>query len=283
MIEKKTIVAFLVFCNVVAFVIFHGLRSEENFKVIFFDVGQGDAALIRTSERQTILIDGGPGDKIISHLADEIPFWDKKIDLIILTHAHADHLSGLIEVIKRYEVKKVLWNKQAADTLIYKKWESLIDDIPSRRAFRGQKIYFADGRLDVLFPSREHSFSEDLNENSVIKRLIHSSGKILFTGDAYREQEEKLLQWKEDCREDDFYWCEVMSLDAEVLKVGHHGSSTSSSPYFLKKVDPEIAVISAGENNRYGHPHQETIDNLSDLRIGIYKTFRDGSLIVDFD
>lgn len=280
---RKTIISFLIFCNLIAFGIFYDLRTVENFRVVFFDVGQGDAALIRTAKRQTILIDGGPEQAILPHLAREIPFWEKKIDLIILTHPDADHLSGLVEVLQRYDVKQVLWNGQEADTLLYKQWKSLIQDIPSRYAFRGQKVYFSGGRLDVLYPPKDYQFSDDLNEGSIINKLIHSNGKILYTGDAYKAQESKLLSWEKDCQNNNFYWCDVMDLSADVLKVGHHGSSSSSDALFLSRVKPKIALISAGQDNRYGHPHQETLNLLKTLDISIHQTSEDGNLIINFD
>ncbi len=276
--KRLSVIAFLIFCNIVAGLILFEMRQEKDLEVIFFDVGQGDAALIRTPAGHNILIDGGPSNKILPHLRNELSFWEKEIDLIILSHAHADHLSGLVEVLKRYDVGKVLWNKQEADTLIYRQWEQLLEGVPQKRAFKGQRIDLGEAYLDVLYPPEEYLFPEDLNEASVINRLIHESGAVLFTGDAYKSQERKLLKWEKECTLSDYEWCRVMDLSANVLKAGHHGSSTSSDYDFVKRVNPDLVVISAGKDNRYGHPHKETVDLFNDLNIEMYKTFKDGNL-----
>ena len=275
--KKVLIIFFLIFCNIVALSIVLDLQHDQDFEVIFFDVGQGDAALIRTPDRKNILIDGGPKDKLLPHLADELPFWDRDIDLMILTHAHADHLSGLVEVLERFNVEKVLWNEQPHDSLLYRRWKDLIEDIDSKRAYKGQRVDLNGAYLDVLHPPKDIDFSEGLNENSVINRFVHDAGAIIFTGDAYKKQERKLLEWERECGDQNFGWCRVMNLPSQVLKVGHHGSSTSSDYEFVKRVDPDISVISAGEDNRYGHPHKETLEVFNDLEIEIYKTFIDGN------
>ncbi len=278
--KKGLIISFLLLCNIIAFSAFLDLRVDRNFKIIFFDVGQGDAALIRTPDRKNILIDGGPGDKILAHLSEKLPFWDRNIDLMILTHAHADHLSGLVEVLERFNVKKVLWNKQSHDSLLYRQWELLLEDIDSRRAYKGQRIDLNGAYLDILYPSKDIDFSEDLNENSVIKRFVHDKGEILFTGDAYKKQERKLLEWEKKCIDQNFDWCRVMDIPSQVLKVGHHGSSTSSDYEFVERVNPEVSIISAGKNNRYGHPHEKVLETFNSLDIEMHKTFEDGNFKV---
>ncbi len=281
--RKILIIAFLIFCNLVAFSIFLDLRRDQNFEIVFFDVGQGDAALIRTPDRKNVLIDGGPGEKILPHLANELPFWDRDIDLMILSHAHADHLSGLVEVLERFSVEKVLWNKQSHDSLLYRQWEMLLEDVDSRRAYKGQRIDLSGAYLDVLYPPKDIDFAEDLNENSVINRFVHDAGAILFTGDAYKKQERKLLKWEEECVDQNFDWCRVMNLPSQVLKVGHHGSSTSSDYEFVERVSPEVSIISAGKDNQYGHPHEEVVETFNDLGVDMHKTFKDGNFRVEVE
>ncbi len=281
--RKLEIVAFLIFCNLIALSIFLGIRKEQDLEVVFFDVGQGDSALIRTEEGKNILIDGGPGQKLLPHLNDELPFWDRDIDLIILTHAHADHLSGLVEVLERFNVKKVLWNKQEHDSVLYRQWEQSIENVKSKQAYKGQRIDLGEAYLDVLYPPKDYDSELGLNENSVINRLVHEEGAILFTGDAYEAQEIQLMEWEESCFDEDFNWCKVMILPSEILKAGHHGSSTSSNYEFIERVDPEIAVISAGKDNRYGHPHEETLETFNSLGVSMHKTFKEGNFRVFFD
>ncbi len=277
------IVAFLIFCNLVALTVFWDLKTEREFEVVFFDVGQGDATLIKTKAGHNILIDGGPQKNILPALSRELSFWDRYIDLIILSHTHADHFSGLIEVIKRYNTKKIIWNGQPADSLIYKEWEELIKNEKTKIGYKGQRISFEDGYIDILYPPKEHQFREDLNEGSIINRLVHSQGgAILFTGDVYKAQERQLLNWEEECFEENYNWCKVMVLDADILKAGHHGSSSSSDFNFVSRVDPQKVLISAGKDNRYGHPHKEVLETFRNLGIDIHKTYRDGNLRVVF-
>ncbi len=279
--EKKFIlIFFLIFSNLIALSIYFDLQEEQVAEVVFFDVGQGDAALIRTENRKNILIDGGPKDKIMPLLDEELPFWDRDIDLMILTHAHADHLSGLVEVIKSYNVEKILWNKQDHDSLLFREWERLIADIPTRKAEKGQRINLGESHLDVLYPPANYDSSAGLNENSVVNRLIYENGAILFTGDAYKEQERRLLELERECLDAAYGWCRVMNLSADVLKVGHHGSSTSSDKEFIERVSPDVAIVSAGKGNRYGHPHDEVVELFSELEILIHKTYKDGNFRV---
>ena len=280
--KKLALILILILANLVTLTSFFELKEGEA-EVVFFNVGQGDAALVRSEQGHNILIDGGPGEKLLPHLATELPFWDRKIDLMILTHAHADHLSGLVEVAERYDVEKILWNGQPHDSLLYKEWESLLDEVDTKRAYKGQRINFDNFHLDVLYPPKDIDYDLGLNENSVINRLIHEDGAILFTGDAYKEQEKNLLNWEEECREDDFGWCRVMELPSNILKVGHHGSSTSSDYDFVSRVNPEVGLINAGKDNRYGHPHEETINTLESLGIDIHKTYRDGNLRIKLE
>ncbi|MGM0439102.1 MAG: ComEC/Rec2 family competence protein [Patescibacteria group bacterium] len=278
--KKFLIISFLIFCNLVALSIFLDLRKEQDLEVTFFDVGQGDAALIRTSDRKNILIDGGPEDKILSHLSSELPFWDRDIDLIILTHPHADHLSGLVEVLERFNVEKVLWTKQSHDSLVFREWESLLEKVDDKKVYRGQRVYLGEAYLDILFPPKDFDFSKGLNEASIVNRLVHEDGSVLFTGDAGKRQEEKLLEWEKECSENKFDWCRAINLPSDVLKVSHHGSASSSGYDFVKRVNPEVAVISAGADNRHGHPHEEVLKIFNDLSIDTHKTFEEGNFKV---
>lgn len=277
---KYFLLIFLIFCNLVFLSAFLDIKKGRDTEVIFFDLGQGDGALIKTAAGHNILIDGGSSNQILSYLNEELPFWDRDIDLIILSHPHADHLYGLVEVVKRYNVKNVLWNKQKADSLIFKKWKALLENLNSRQAYRGQRIYAGEVTLDTLHPLIDYNRDNDLNANSVVNRLVADGRSILFTGDIYNEQEEKLISWEDQCRSEKKSWCRVMNLEAQVLKIAHHGSASSSSPQFIERLNPEIAFISAGKDNRYGHPHRETINTLNNLEVDIHKSFEKGNLRV---
>lgn len=245
----------------------------QGLEVTFFDVGQGDAALIETPERTQILIDGGPsGEKVLEKLGKEMPFWDRTIDLIILTHPERDHLAGLLEVLKSYKVENILWTGVIRDTAEFKEWQKLIKE-------EGAKIFIAKADLlvvgigiDVLYPleSLEGKVLRDSNDSSIVVRLVFGKTSFLFTGDATKSVEKELVLDSVKHK-----------LDSDVLKVGHHGSKTSTSKEFIEAVSPEIAVISVGRNNSYGHPRQEVLDNLSGAKI--LRTDLDGDIKIISD
>ncbi len=280
--DKKRIILILgslVFLNIFAWGIVYELSRPGQMEVIFFDIGQGDASLIKTPEGHKILIDGGPGPEILEKLAKEIPFWDKEIDLIILSHPHSDHLNGLIDVIEHYEVKFVLWTGVLAGGASFAKWEDLITDSEIIIARGGQRIKGKTFYLDILYPFSSYEGKEvrDLNTTSIIARLVTRDGSFLFTGDAYASNEKELIEAEKSCMEGNlsFVFCRVMILNSDVLKVGHHGSKTSTSEEFLEAVSPSIAVISSGKNNSYGHPHKETLEALMNYGITILRTDRE--------
>jgi len=227
-------------------------------------VGQGDAALVQTKAGQTILIDGGPDRKILQKLGGSLP-WDKRtIDVVILSHPHADHLSGLIEVLKRYQVNQILTTGVLHTTPEYLAFLQLVKDkkIPVTTVQAGQVFNLAgDVKIDILWPS----FSmvgqrvEDLNTTSIVNKVSFGKTSVLFMGDAPIESEQALLQAGVDVR-------------AQILKVGHHGSRNSSSEEFIKIVSPHIAVISVGKNNSFGHPHSEVVNRLTGLVSKVFRT-----------
>lgn len=242
------------------------LDSRE-LKVAFLDVGQGDAIFIESPGGGQILIDGGPNKKILSELSRVMPFYDHSIDALILTHPHQDHVAGLVEVLKRYDVDFIFDSSDNASLAEFVEWQRLIDEknikeVAVRRGMRinvGEDVYF-----DFLLPD-EFEESDNLHKNMVVGRLSHGQNCFLFMGDAEREHEFKILR-------DD--------IDCEVLKIGHHGSKTSSSEAFLKAVSPDIAIIQAGEKNRYGHPNKAVLERLAAASAKIFRTDTDGAIIM---
>lgn len=277
--RKQFLAGFLIFSNLVAFLILSDIKREQNFEVVFFDVQQGDAALIKTPQKHNILIDGGPGSSLLSHLHKELSFWNRDIDLIILSHPHADHLSGLVEVLDRFNVKKVVWNRDKADSLIYKEWKRKLKDVDDYQGYRGVRIYAGQAIIDTLHPKFNYS-KGNLNANSLVNKIIFDNRTFLFTGDILAQQEKKLLEWQNQCLVEDYSWCQTVDLSADVLKASHHGSSSSNSKEFIQAVNPSQVVISAGKDNRYGHPHKEVISLFNNLGISVHKTFEDGNLRV---
>jgi competence protein ComEC len=269
------ILGFLFLANFFAWIVVFDLRSHKFLEVIFFDVGQGDAIFIETPTRHQILIDGGPSPKIIEKLAREIPFWDRTIDLIILTHPEKDHITGLLEVLKRYKVENILWTGIVRDIPEYKEWLNLIEKEKANVeiAKAGQKISCKNckWKIEIFYPfeSLEGEEFEDSNNTSIVSKLIFERSSFLFTGDIYKEVEESLSLTPFD-------------LSSKILKVAHHGSKTSSSQKFLEKVLPEVAIISVGEN-KYGHPNKETLEILEKYGIRVLRTDREGDIKVFSD
>jgi competence protein ComEC len=250
-------------------------EKDANLSVNYLDVGQGDAILIKTPANQKILIDGGPDDLLITKLGRYFNFYDKNIDLMILTHAHSDHLVGLVEVLKRYQVKKILYTGVIQTTPDYLAWLKLIKEknIPLTIAQAGQEYQFIGGvNLIILFPMSDLTNQEfkDLNQSSIVCQLIYGKTKFLFTGDLPAEEEAQLL-------------ATGVNLKSDVLKVGHHGSKYSSSFNFLKAVSPSLAVISVGTDNKFGHPNQGTLDRIAGLGIKILRTDQSGDIIIKSD
>ena len=270
------ILGLLIFLNILAWLAVYDLNKPQLLEVNFFDVGQGEAIFIETPSRHQILIDGGSSSVILEKLAKSLPFWDRTVDLIILTHPEHDHLAGLIEVLKRYKVENILWTGVVRDTAEYKEWQRLIRDEREKEgaqikiAQSGQLINFGNQSnryIEVLYPFENLEGQEFKNSNntSIVAKLIFGENSFLFTGDAYKSVEKKLVDKKTD-------------LASDVLKVGHHGSKTSSLEEFIKQVSPEIAVISAGKDNPYHHPHQETLDTLEKYGIKILRTDKNGDI-----
>lgn len=233
-------------------------------EVIFFDVGQGDAIFVKTPWGHQLLIDGGPSKAILEKLSQEMPFYDRAIDLVVLTHPDKDHLFGLIEVLKNYQVDNVLVADSQKQTSGFEEWLEVLEierqtGAQVRSALAGQRILANSLALEILNPyNLKEQEAGDINDASIVIRLIFGRNSFLFTGDLTRVGEKQLIG-------------QGIDLDSDILKLGHHGSRFSSSEIFLRAVSPELAVISVGENS-YGHPHQEVLDRLKQLGITCLRT-----------
>jgi competence protein ComEC len=245
---------------------------DNKLHIFVLDVGQGDAILIRTPSHHHILIDGGPSpEAITAELGEKLPFWNRTIDLVILTHPHEDHLAGLVEVLRRYEVKQVLepdLSDLEFDSPAYSEWHKLIEEkgIKCTIAHAGQRIELGDGvRLDVLHPQATllQGTDSDVNNNCVVLRLTYGEVSFLFTADLEEEGERCLLE-------------QGIELESTVLKVGHQGSADSTCLEFLNVVQPQVAVISVGADNPFGHPSPEVVERLNGTEL--FRTDEQGTI-----
>jgi len=229
---------------------------DDKLRVSILDVGEGDAILISQGSQQ-ILVDGGPNpNKVCLELGKEMPFWDRTIELVVLTHPEADHVTGLVEVLQRYQVEQVMESSRENDTEIYWEWQRLIEEkgVKQTIAQAGQQIDLGYGiTMEVLHPGEEplEDTNSELNNNSIVLRLVKGKVSFLLTGDIEQEAEFDLIARRANLR-------------STVLKVAHHGSDTSTTPEFLAVVNPQLAAISAGEDNPFGHPNDDVINRLEE-------------------
>jgi len=232
-------------------------QGGKFLEIDFYDVGQGDAIFIETPKGKQILVDGGPDLTILEKLGRELPFWDRYIDLVILTHPEYDHIGGLIEVIKRYKVGGILTTGVIRDTAEYKKWTRIIkqENVPIYIAQAGGVIDLGSNiKLIILHPFENLSGQEIKRTNnvSIVAQLVYKDFELLLTGDIEKKIEKELIN-------------SGTNLESDILKVAHHGSKTSTTQDFVNAINPIIAVIQAGKDNAYGHPHNSVLDALSDV------------------
>lgn len=240
--------------------------------VHYIDVGQGDSELIQINNKN-LLIDAGPKDaedKVVSYLKTQNI---TKLDYIIATHPHDDHIGGMVEVLKNFKVNEFIapkiYNPPTTST-----FKDLITTLKNKNMKitvlkPGDFINLGENvQCEILAPSKE--YYENLNNYSIVVKITYKNSKFLFTGDAEEESEKEILN-------------NGFDVSCDVLKVGHHGSKTASSNEFLKEASPKIAVISCGKNNDYGHPHKATLDKLNSINCKIYRTDLFGDVVITSD
>ncbi len=242
--------------------------ADHRLQVSFLNVGQGDAIYIRTPSGQDILIDGGPSpQRLAQELGKKMPFWNRTIELVVSTHADADHLTGLLEALKRYKVLQIVDPGVPSDTDLYREWQSLIEDkkVPDSAVMAGQSIKLKGG-LEFAVLNPINTVTDDTNLASVVLSLTYGDVSFLFTGDLPMEGEMELIYRR-------------LLPDTTVLKVAHHGSGGSSSAAFLSVSRPELSVIPVGKNN-YGHPKDEVVAALEQICLegGVYRTDTSGTV-----
>lgn len=245
-------------------------EEPDTLTVAFLDVGQGDAIYIEAPNGKQVLIDGGPNKSVLRELGKVMPFYDRSIDIVLLTHPDKDHVGGLPAVLQNFSVDMVFEPGVTVDTGVYQAFKDEIEvqSIERHVPFAGSIITLDEGvELEILFPDRDMSTS-DPNTASIIARLVYGESEFLFMGDAPKAIERYVLSRAGD-------------IESDVLKVGHHGSDTSTDSAFVARVNPAIAIISAGKDNRYGHPHEEVLDTLQ--RSAVVGTYQQGTIVFKTD
>lgn len=238
--------------------------------VVFLDVGQGDATLIQEGNIQ-LLVDGGPDSSILYELAKYIPMYDRKIEYVVLTHPHDDHLVGLLDVLSSYEVEEILYYPVCYDNPNYK---SLLQSYPNIRAIgRGDTIRLKNITIDVMWPVLEQEYdgcvaqyNSDLNNDSLVLSFKFLNKEFLLMGDIERDVEQVMVNQN------------FLKSKYDILKAGHHCSNSSSSDIFLESVSPSVAVCSAGKGNMFGHPSSETVDSFEKYGVVYLVTYEEGNI-----
>lgn len=243
---------------------------DSNLHIITCDVGQGDAILITYKSTQ-ILTDGGPNNKVVECLGKYIPFYDRTLELVILTHPDADHSTGLIEVFKRYKVDTFLENDLEVSTQVYKVLKNQVGSSGAKviNPTNDMKLRLGLMQLDLLWPLATIQ-NLKTNDMGIVTLLTYGQFNALFTADTENEVSDQISK-------------NFKVKDLEYIKVNHHGSKNGLSQDLLDAVDPEIAVISVGKNNRYGHPHDEILKMLNNSNAKLLRTDQIGDVEVITD
>lgn len=269
-IKYGIILLLLVLVVIIGYIVCFSVRSDE-LRVIFLDVGQGDAILISRGSYQ-MLIDGGrDGKLLLEKLGKYVPFWDRNIEVVLATHPDQDHIAGLIDVIKRYNVQTIIKTQDKSETQTYKKLEEIIDNEKAKNivAKSGTKINFSEkSEAEIIYPFFETGdvLDNKSNSKSVTVRFKAGENVFLLAGDLPKEQEQEIINSGFD-------------ISAGFLKISHHGSKYSTSREFLEKINPQKAIISVGKDNAYGHPNQEVLDVLNEGSIEVLRTDEKGDII----
>ncbi len=271
----KIIICLLIVLILINFIIY---IFPQKLRIFFIDVGQGDSTLIITPDKKTVLIDGGGSDSfdvgekvLLPYLLDRRIL---KIDYVLISHFDTDHCGGILTIMEKVKVKNIIISEQAEHSENYERFKKLMIHKKIRliEVKKGDKIKIGRySEFKILFPTSRLLSENPLNNNSIVAQFNYNNFKMLFTGDIEKLAEQQILK------------AEKAEIGADILKVAHHGSKTSSIPEFIKAVKPKIALIGVGKNNTFGHPNQQTIKNLENIKCRIYRTDLQGEIIIKID
>lgn len=272
--KAKFIFYLLAFFNLMIWLVYFA-NIEKDFSVYFFDIGNGDGILIETPEGFRTVVDGGQNSKISEKIGLLEPFSGKEIDLLILTHPHEDHVFGALEIVRDYNVKNVLATKVSYDNPTYLKFLEEIKkkNINLIEGSQGDMLSLGDLKIEVLFPFKKIGADEfsNINNSSLVFKARYKNFSALFLGDIEEDAGLEILK-------------QGVNLGAEVVKISHQGAKNGAQnlPFFLERVNPKIAVISVGEN-KFGHPSSKTLERITKLDIDLFRTDKDGDIVVKSD
>ncbi len=244
---------------------------EGILKFEVLDIGQGDALWIESPTGTQVLVDGGPNNALMKEIPNVIPWYDRHIDMLVVTNPDKDHFEGFISLLKKYSVDVVLEPGTKNNTGTYNTFEKEVADrkIPKILAHSGQVIDLGGGAyLQVLFPDRDVSGLSS-NDGSIVMRLVYGDTSVMLQGDSTAKIEDYLMALG------------TTTLKSTILKAGHHGSRTSSVKEYVSVISPQLTVASSGINNDYGHPHKETVKTMNDLKIPFYDTCNNGRIVFE--
>ncbi len=250
-------------------------HEDRGGKLTFaaLNIGQGDALFIESPTGVQVLFDGGPDRSLLRELRKVMPFYDRTLDMLVVTNPDKDHFAGFIDALGAYHIGAVLEPGTVGASTEYPILEKAITEhhVPHLLARRGQTIDLGGGAsIEILFPDRD-PFGMATNDGSIVAKLVYGNTSVMLTGDSTSAIEHYLVA------------LDGGRLKSDVLKVGHHGSRTSSSPEFVGTVAPALAVISDGVNNKYGHPHKETLDTLAQFGVEVHRTDLESTVILESD
>lgn len=252
------------------------LRNSPNelvFKTL--DIGQGDALYLRLPSQDDILIDAGPDDRVLSQLGQAMPLGDREIELLIISHNHLDHIGGLPAILSRYKVERVWLSGAVNDTEIYQNVVATLQtlQIPITYVKAGDTTVTGEVTTTVLHPLEGvvGTNPQQQHDATVVVKISYKQVCMIMTGDLEAEHEASLLEVAQHLQ---------LSLNCPILKVSHHGSKGGSTPAFLQTVQPKVAVISVGQQNRYHHPSEETLQRLTDIGAKIFRTDLNGLITI---
>ena len=256
--------------------IYEAKHRNDKLDIYFLDVGQGDGALIKLPGGAKVMMDGGPGKQTLVSLYNALPATDRYIDLLILSHPQLDHFGGFIDILKRFKVGAFIYTGRDGASAA---WQTLKDILKEQNIKtivlkEGDSIMQGESIIKFLSPNSQFLSSKELNNTTLVAVLESEGSKTLFTADiGYKDMNAEGYLIKNHSEE----------IDADILKIAHHGSKYSSSEQFIRVVSPKVSVVSAGEKNRYGHPTKEAIAVVSAADSSLYRTDTDGTIHVNID